>query len=156
MSKKKKSIEDFFTDYELHFNQAMSEEQPDVASQIQPCFAACFIESSPLGVACGRNDNEFVKRLEQGFDFYKSIGSKAMNIVSKDITILDDFHALAKIYWRYTYVKEDKPGNIDFHVIYFLTLVNNEVRIFGYITGDEQKALREKGLIQEEALIQNN
>ena len=155
MSKKKKSIEDFFTDYEKHFNDAMSEKDSDVASQIQKSFADCFIESSPAGLNCGKNDDEFLKKVKQGFDFYKRIGSTGMNIVSKDITLLDDFHAMAKVYWRYSYLKDNKPGNIDFHIIYFVTTLNNEIRIFAYIAGDEQKALREKGLIREEDLVSN-
>ena len=153
MSKKKKGIEDFFTEYALHFNSAMSDEQSDVGPWVQRSFADCFIESSPLGVQCGKNDDGLLKKIKEGFDFYKGIGSQAMNIVSKDITLLDDFHAMVKVYWRYAYVNDNKPGTIDFHVVYFLTLVNNEIKIFAYITGDEQKVLKERGLIQEEELL---
>ena len=153
MSKKKKSIEDFFADYESNFNNAMSDNPSDVDIQVQKSFADCFIESSPLGVNCGKNDGEFLKRIKQGFDFYKNIGSTGMNIVSKDITLLDDFHAMAKVYWHYSYLKDGKPGAIDFHIIYLLTTVNNEIKIFSYIAGDEQKALKERGLIQEKELV---
>lgn len=45
-----------------------------------------------------------------------------MKIVSRDITLLDDFH-----------------------ITYLLTTVNNEIRIFEYISGNEQKALKERG-----------
>lgn len=156
MSKKKKNVEDFFNDYELHFNNAMSGKQSDLEDQIRKSFADCFIESSPLGVNCGKNDDEFRKKIRQGFDFYKKIGSTGMNILSKDITVLDDLHAMAKIYWRYSYSKDNKLGTIDFHIIYFLTMLNNEIKIFSYIAGDEQKALKEKGLIPEEEFVSDH
>jgi hypothetical protein len=39
-------------------------------------------------------------------------------------------------------------------VIYLLTMAN-EPKIFAYIAGDEQKALKEKGLISEEQMVHN-
>jgi hypothetical protein len=154
MSKRKKAIDDFFSSYERHFNDAMAESTPDVTDSIKSSFANCFVESSPQGVNCGKNDDEFVARINQGFEFYRNIGSKGMNIISKEVSMLDDLHAMAKVYWRYSYSKEDKPGIIDFHVIYLLTMAN-EPKIFAYIAGDEQKALKEKGLISEEQMVHN-
>jgi hypothetical protein len=111
-------------------------------------FEQCFVESSPAGVTCGKNDEQFIEKVRSGFDFYKSIGSKSMTIVSKDITLLDDLHAMAKIYWRYSYVKDEREGTIDFTNYYFVT-TRDQVKIFGYIAGDEQKALADKGLMAE-------
>lgn len=59
---------------------------------------------------------------------------------------------MARVYWHYSYLKDGKPGTIDFHIIYLLTTVNNEIKIFAYIAGDEQKALKERGLIQVEEM----
>jgi hypothetical protein len=70
-----------------------------------------------------------------------------MNIAAKEINLIDDFHAMVKVYWRYHYQKDNIPGTIDFHSIYFLRAFDNDIRIFAFITGDEQKALMEKGLI---------
>jgi hypothetical protein len=156
MSKRKKNIEEFFNAYESHFNNAISSGQinPD---DIRESFADCFIESSPLGVNCGKNDSGFLDKITQGLDFYKGIGTQAMNIVAKDVTLLDDFHAMVKIYWRYTYLKDNNKGAIDFNVFYFVnTVQNNQVKIFAYIAGDEQKALKERGLVPEEEIVSNN
>lgn len=153
MDKRNNAIDNFFSSYEKHFNEAISQEGTDVVDSIKGSFAKCFVESSPVGVICGKNDDTFVARVKQGFAFYRSIGSKAMNIVSKDISILDDLHALVKVSWRYSYVKDSQPGTIDFNVFYFLTFVDGP-KIFAYVAGDEQKALKEKGLIPEEQEVQ--
>ncbi len=148
MSKKKKNIEEFFSTYEAHFNNGLAN-KPVTSEEMSQFFEECFIESSPAGVICGKNDDQFLDKVQSGFDFYKSIGSKSMTIVSKDITLLDDLHALAKIYWRYSYVKDDREGTIDFTNYYFVT-IRDQVKIFGYIAGDEQKALADKGLLVHE------
>jgi hypothetical protein len=156
MSKRKKYIEEFFSEYEANFNNGIKDARSNVKDHIQRSFSDCFIESSPLGVNCGKNDDEFLNKVKQGFDFYRGIGSKAMNIVSKEIITIDEFHAMVKIYWRYSYVKDEKPGTIDFHVTYFVRSFDNETKIFGYVSGDEQKALRERGLIPDEELVPNS
>ena len=112
-------------------------------------FAECFVESSPAGIMCGKNDESFTSKINEGFEFYKKIGSKAMDIISKEVTLLDDFHAMAKIYWRYSYEKDEKKGSIDFNAFYLVNTVEDQPRIFAYIAGDEQKALKNSGLVQE-------
>jgi len=148
MSKRKKHIEEFFTAYESHFNNAILNEQSNIKEEISGSFEDCFIESSPAGVICGKNDGQFIEKIKAGFAFYRSIGSKGMEIVSKDIALLDDLHALVKVYWRYSYVKDGKEGSIDF-TNYYLVTTNDQVKIFAYIAGDEQKALSEKGLVPQ-------
>lgn len=152
MSKRKKQIEEFFSVYEKHFNDAMTGDG-NVEESISHAFAECFVESSPAGVMCGKNDEQFAGKIREGFDFYRGIGSKGMNIISKDITLLDDFHALTKVYWRYSYEKDDKKGTIDFNTFYLLNTTGNEPKIFAYVAGDEQKALRHSGLIPETAEV---
>jgi hypothetical protein len=147
MSKRKKSIEEFFSAYEAHFNNSLSSEHV-TSEEMSQFFEECFIESSPAGVICGKNDDQFIEKIQSGFEFYKSIGSTSMTIVSKDVTLLDDLHAMAKIYWRYSYVKDEREGTIDFTNYYFVT-TRDQVKIFGYIAGDEQKALADKGLMAE-------
>ncbi|HMJ70870.1 MAG TPA: hypothetical protein VK508_18335 [Cyclobacteriaceae bacterium] len=154
MSKRKKNLEEFFSKYESNFNAAINGDGSGVAEAVQPFFANCFVESSPAGVMCGQNNNEFVEKIKQGFQFYRGIGSKGMNITSKDISLIDDLHASVKVYWRYTFEKEGAEGAIDFHNIYFTTSVDGEPKIFAYIAGDEQKALKEHGLIPQEAEAQ--
>src|SRR5688572_25575838 len=107
MSKRKKSIEEFFSTYEQNFNGALG--GGEIEDHLRQSFASCFVESSPDGVICGRNDANFVENVQQGLDVYRKIGTTGMTITSKDITLIDDLHASAKIYWRYTYEKDGTP-----------------------------------------------
>lgn len=150
MSKRKKNIEEFFSAYESLFNKSLTSEDFST-DEVAEFFEDCFIESRPEGVACGKNDDQFAEKIKSNFDFYRGIGSSSMNIVSKDVTLIDDLHALVKVYWRYTYVKDEREGTIDFTNYYFVA-TRDQIKIFGYIVGDEQKALAEKGLlVQAEA-----
>jgi hypothetical protein len=151
MSKRKKQLEEFFSRYEENFNKGIAG-QNDINESITNSFANCFIESSATGIICGQNGNPFIDQIKQGFEFYKNIGAKGMNIISKDISLIDDFHGLAKIHWRYTYDKDGQTGAIDFNTFYLLNTVN-EPRIFAYMAGDEQRALKEKGLVPEHAEV---
>jgi hypothetical protein len=102
-------------------------------------------------VICGKTDDEFAEKIRSGFEFYKGIGSTSVTIVYKEVTLLDDLHAMVKVYWRYAYVKDEREGTIDFTNYYFVT-TRDQMKIFGYIVGDEQKALAANGLlVQAEA-----
>jgi hypothetical protein len=149
MSKKKKAIEEFFAGYESNFNEALSNVDLDLRDVIGNSFADCFVESTPSKVTCMERSG-YESKIREGTDFYRSIGVKSMAIVSKDITLLDDYHVMAKVYWRYDYEKDSKSGSLDFHVIYLFTMsAENSPRIFAYLAGDEERVLREKGLVAE-------
>lgn len=73
-----------------------------------------------------------------------------MNIVSKSITLLDDLHAMVKVNWQCLFVtKEERTGEMDFEVVYILQMRSNTIKIFAYITGDEQEAFKKAGLIDD-------
>jgi len=142
-----KQIDEFFKQYVDRFNQALAGEIPDVEGTAAS-FAGCFIEASPLGVSCGKNDEQFRGVIPQGYAFYRSIGVTAMEIIYKEITHLDEFHIMVKVRWKSKFTKKDHlKDTIEFEVIYLLQGIKNMLKIFAYITGDEQQALKEKGLI---------
>jgi hypothetical protein len=137
-------IRQFFIAYESRFNASLTG-TVDVEGTIQ-AFSDSFIEASPVGIQCGKNDARFKEMIPKGYEFYRSIGTTAMKITSMDITGLDDFHAMIKVFWQAFY---NKKVTIDFTVIYFVQVLNNQIKIFAYITGDEQKVLRERGLVPD-------
>jgi hypothetical protein len=140
-------LEIFFSQYAERFNTALNNENPDI-NETAKAFADCFIEASPRGIVCGKNDEQFRAMIPRGYAFYKNIGVTSMDIIAKETTIFDDFHSMTKIRWKTTFVKQDKSkGNIEFDIIYLTWSKENEHKIFTYITGDEQKALKENGLI---------
>lgn len=139
-------IEVFFDAYAKRFNKAL-QGHDDVAGTMK-VFADCFIEASPAGVKCGVNNEEFEKAIPKGNQFYRDIGTQVMSIVSKQISKLNDCHYMAKIQWFSSYEKQDKSKvDIEFAVIYLLQYLNKELKIFAYITGNEQEVLKQKGLI---------
>lgn len=143
----KNQINRFFEDYETRFNHALSGADADIDGTVH-AFTSCFIEASPLGVSCAKNDSTFREAIPKGYAFYKSIGTESMTIGTKDISILDAYHAMVKVHWLSAYLKKDgSRTNIDFDVFYFVQLLNQQLKIFAYITGDEQKVLQTHGLI---------
>jgi hypothetical protein len=71
-----------------------------------------------------------------------------MKIMALDITWLNDMHVMAKVCWQAIYQKKDgNKETINFDVFYFLQKQNGALKIFAYITGDEQAVLKERGLI---------
>jgi hypothetical protein len=147
MDKRIQQISDFFGLYGKRFNHAIKGESPDIEGTARS-FASCFIGANPSGVTCGENNADFKTAMSQGYAFYKSIGVTSMDIVSLETTILDGYHEMTKIRWRCSYVKKDNSkGSIAFENFYFTQTIENEHKIFAYITGDEQAALKEHGLI---------
>ena len=143
----KTSIEAFFDNYRARFNSSLSDGEVDVEGTVNS-FTECFLEASPLGIMCGKNDRSFRKKIPKGYEFYKKIGTRSMIIEKKEITQLDEMHAMVKIFWRSEYNrKNDSPLTIDFEVFYLVQNTDDGIKIFTYITGDEQKVLKENRLI---------
>jgi hypothetical protein len=143
-----KTIQDFFAAYEVRFNRALADSAEIDVEAMAGAFADCFIAADPNGVLCGKNDEEFRTRIPEGFAFYRNIGTKSMRIASLAVTPLDGCHLMANVHWESVYRKTDgSEERIDFDNIYFVQILGGKPRIFGYITGDEQKLLRERGLI---------
>lgn len=143
----KELISRFFDNYAARFNSALQDEAPDIEATVNS-FGPCFVEASPAGIICSKNDERFKDAIPKGYQFYKSIGTVSMKIGSKTITELDEYHAMVKIHWQSLYQK--KEGNreeIGFDVYYFVQVMDQRPKIFAYVTGDEQKLLQEKGLV---------
>jgi 1-aminocyclopropane-1-carboxylate deaminase/D-cysteine desulfhydrase-like pyridoxal-dependent ACC family enzyme len=140
--------EAFFRKYEDRFNQGLAG-KPDVEGTAA-AFAESFIESSPVGVNAGQNGAEFRKAIPQGIEFYKSIGTQSMKIKELAVTLIDDFHVMAKVHWDSRYQQRGRDVLIEFDVVYFLRYFDGLLKIFAYVTGDEQKLLEEYGLVSPE------
>jgi hypothetical protein len=55
---------------------------------------------------------------------------------------------MVKVHWDSLYVKKNGEGvQIEFTVIYLVQTIGGSPKIFGDITGDEQKVLKEHGLM---------
>ena len=138
-------IEQFFEAYEARFADGLAGRA--VAEETAKDFADFFVEASPKGIIGGKNDQEFCDRVPKGYDFYRSIGITKMEIRQLDITELNELHYMVEVYWESFYEKDGEADSIEFSVIYFLQHLNETLKIFAYITGDEQAVLKERGLV---------
>jgi hypothetical protein len=137
----------FMADYEAHVNRALTDGHID-PEEAAAAFMGCFIAATPHEVVCNENDDRFQAAIPRGFEFYRLIGTKAMKIAALTMTELDDFHAMVKARWHSRYEREGTSEiHIDFDVIYLFHLGGDRPRIFGYIAGDEEKVLRDHGLV---------
>lgn len=138
-------IRDFFTGYEERYAQALAGDL-DVEATAS-AFADAFIEANPMGVNAGKNDEEFKNQIPKGMEFYRKIGTRTMEVDAVSITTLDDHHHMAKVHWKSVYDKNGKDIKIEFDVIYLLQDIDQMLKIFAYITGDELGVMKEYGLI---------
>ncbi|MBT1710871.1 hypothetical protein KK062_21695 [Fulvivirgaceae bacterium PWU5] len=145
MKEIKQKTEAFFREYEDRFNRGLAG-KPDVEGTAA-AFAESFIESSPVGVNAGKNGAEFRKVIPQGMEFYKSIGTQSMKIKELAVTLIDDFHVMARVHWDSRYRQQGRDVSIEFDVVYFLRYFDSVLKVFAYVTGDEQKLLEEHGLV---------
>lgn len=139
-------IDDFFNQYASTMNSALFGDVPDLGA-VTRSFSDFVVGASPQGVMGGRNDEAFRKSITDGIDFYKRIGIISMNIMSKEVTALDDFHAMVKVYWKSFYGNERLSGEISFEVVYLIQVLDRSPKIFAFVTGDEQAALKRHNLI---------
>jgi predicted ester cyclase len=137
----------FFARYAEHFNRSLAGENVE-AKDVAESFAKHFIEASPAGVTGGKNGLMFRWMIPRGFAHYKKLGTTKVQIADLTIAPLDPLHALARVHWDSRYQKKDGTNDqIEFDVTYLLHFENGSPKIFAYITGDEERILREHGLV---------
>lgn len=147
MNNKEQQLDDFFNHYCEVFNKAIKKDIPEI-EQTAELFSTCFIAANPSGVNCGQNNETFRDAMQKGYVFYRDIGITSMDIVSKKITVLDNFHTMVKVHWKSNFHKRDGvKGSIEFENIYFIQTRDGQHKVFAYITGDEQTALKKAELI---------
>ena len=84
----------------------------------------------------------------QGYEHYRTIGTKEMHLRGIRLTLIDALHCMAHVSWAATYARTDRPDvTVDFEVHYLVQMLAGEPRVFGWISGDEQALLKEHGII---------
>ena len=145
-----KKIEDFLSVYEASFNRALSEENALSLETVQELSSGCFIESNPHKVNCGKCE-DLLKKTQENITRYKNNGIKKARIHSKEITSLDDYHAMVKVQWHFSADQEFSRGElIVLTIFYLLRTIKKDIKIFGYISTDEQRAMQEHEVMAAE------
>lgn len=140
------SVRKFFERYERAFNQALGGDMD--LDEVAALYAPEFIAASPAGVAAGKNDDQLRQVMAQGYACYRAIGTKQMRIRDVRVTTLDEHHCVAHVAWTAVYARRDRPDvEIDFDVHYFVQQLDAEPKVFGWVSGDEEALLRERGII---------
>lgn len=140
------SVKKFFERYERVFNQALADDVN--MEEVAALYAPEFIAASPAGVMAGKNDAQFKEVMAQGYERYRAIGTKRMQIRDMRLSSIDDLHCTAHITWRATYDRNGKPDEIiDFDVHYLVQIIDEKPKVFAWISGDEQALLRKHGII---------
>ncbi len=142
----KDDVKNFFMRYEQFFMQSLNGEiDPDELSSL---YAQEFIAASPLGVMAGKNDITFQKTLAQGYEQYRKMGTQRMRVRDVSVSQIDDIHCVAHVAWTAVYSVAEKPDiEIDFKVHYLMQELDNELHVFGWVSGNEQDLLKEYGVI---------
>lgn len=139
-------VRKLFERYECLFNQSLG---GDVnMDEVASLYASEFIAASPAGVMTGKNDDKLKQVMTQGYARYRAIGTKEMRIRNIRISPIDEHHCVAHVAWTATYARKDRPDtSIDFDVHYFVQKLDNEPKVFGWVSGDEQALLKEHGIV---------
>jgi hypothetical protein len=114
-------------------------------------YASEFIAASPAGVVTGKNDDQLLQFMAQGYERYRAMGTKEMRMRNLRVSPIDDCHCVAHVAWTATYARQGRPDlAIDFEVHYFVQMPDGEPRVFGWVSGDEQALLRAHGIDKED------
>ena len=141
------SIREFFSQYQNFFRQGLKGEAD--MEQVASSYAAAFVAASPAGVSVGQNDSQLEKIMLQGFERYRQMGTKDMLLRNVRVHPIDALHCLAHVAWTAIYEREAAADvSIDFEVHYLVQQLDGAApRIFGWVSGDEEALLRERGIL---------
>ncbi|HEY4251865.1 MAG TPA: nuclear transport factor 2 family protein [Roseomonas sp.] len=139
-------IRELFERYERVFERSLTGDAD--REEMASFYAPEFIGASPAGVMTGKNDAGFGAMMAEGHARYRAIGAQRMRIRHLRIAPIDTRHCVAHVAWTATYARPDLPEvMIDFDVHYLVQTLDEEPRIFGWVSGDEQALLRQRGVI---------
>ncbi|WEF23845.1 nuclear transport factor 2 family protein [Paracoccus sp. S3-43] len=140
------SVTQLFRDYEALTARGL---RGDVdADAFAAFFAPEFIGASPQGVRGDKNDAAMREAMAEEFVHHRKVGAKAMRIEAIRVLPLDAAHCVASVDWIASYGrKAGSDAQIRFTVHYFVQRTADGPRIFGWVSGDEQAALKEQGIL---------
>lgn len=137
-------VDAFFREYTDGYNRALAGERD--FDRIRAFFTDAFLGAGPETVSVGRNDDTFTEALRAGYDFYRAIGTRKLELLSTATTPIDGAHLMAKVFYRAEYESQ----SIDFDVTYLLQTSGGRPKIFAFVAGDEMDLYRRLGLVDAE------
>ncbi|MEI9416741.1 nuclear transport factor 2 family protein [Mesorhizobium sp. Cs1321R2N1] len=142
----KAEVAKFFGAYAEFYNDALLSDAglKDVAD----IYSSAFISVTPGGVMAGENGKQLIEIMKKGFEGYRAMGAGKMTCRDVSVTPIDQDHCVAKVQWSGEYQnKKAALITIDFEVSYLLERRDGKLKVFGWISGDEQAEFRKHGLL---------
>ncbi|TIN27180.1 MAG: nuclear transport factor 2 family protein, partial [Mesorhizobium sp.] len=107
-----------------------------------------FVSVTPAAVMVGENGQQLKDIMKKGFEAYRAIGSKRMTCVDVSVMPIDQDHCVAEVNWSGDYERKDgSPVAIEFAINYLVEQRDGDLKVFGWIAGDEQAEFRKHGLM---------
>ncbi|MBJ3783282.1 nuclear transport factor 2 family protein [Devosia sediminis] len=145
------------SDYLAHFRRYADAYEQSLgdhveADLIRSFFADDFMALATAGgINVGKNDESFTETLEQGYQFYKAIGTRSMKVQRVEVTEIADNHDRVRVFYSSGYRRKDGSDiTIDFDVTYLTQRTDAGPKIFAFIAGDELGLFRQHGLVDDE------
>ena len=140
------SIREFFDRYQRFFMEALADNLD--TDELSALYTSDFIAASPAGVMTGKNDDTLKQAMINGYAYYRAIGTKSMKVRHIRLSRIDELHTVAHVAWTAVYARSSQPDiSIDFEVHYLVQELNGQPKVFGWVSGDEQALLRERGIV---------
>jgi hypothetical protein len=103
------------------------------------------------GINAGKNDETFIQALQQGYAYYKAIGTVGMRAESVDVMELAQNHDRVRVFYSARYRRRSgEELTISFDVTYLLQRQEHGPKIFAFISGDELGTYRAHGLVDDQ------
>ncbi|TRD00415.1 nuclear transport factor 2 family protein [Mesorhizobium sp. WSM4303] len=142
----KAAVQKFFKAYEKIYNDAIADKVD--LNDVADMYSAGFVSVTPAAIMVGENGQPLKDMMKKGFEAYRAIGSKKMTCTDVSVTPIDQDHCVVKVDWSGDYQRKDgKPVTIDFAINYLVEKGDDELKVFGWISGDEQAEFRKHGLM---------
>ena len=121
------------------------------ADLIRSFFAESFLGLSTAGgVNAGSNDDSFAEALEQGYAFYRAIGTVSMVCDRVEAEQIAENHDRVRVFYTAGYRRKDGTEvSIGFDLVYLLQRTDDGPKIFAFIAGDEMGLYQRYGLVDE-------
>lgn len=139
-------IDAFMARHAALFRRALIEDPaPDEGAGL---YATEVIAASPQGVHAARNDADSVLAMRQAHARFRAIGTRDMQIEAMRLSPMDDRHCIAHVGWCASNARDDAAvRQIGFEAHYLMQILDDQARILGWISGDEQAVRRRHGII---------
>jgi hypothetical protein len=139
----------FFRDYAAAYQRSLGASVDTTA--IRAFFAEGFVGAGPnCQVKAAANDDAFEKSLQQGYAFYKALGTRSMAVERVESEPLFEGHDKVRVFYRAGYERQAGATlSIAFDVVYLVQRRPQGAKIFAFVAGDEMALYRKHGLIDE-------